>query len=331
MTCLFFGNGCNDPAQVTDVSGNQVNVVEYPCLSSSDDCLSSMEIEGGNLQLFSSFHLDSVSQIKGAIVTIHGHSRNADDYFDKMTSIVSGQGLADEVMVIAPKFITQYEQSSGSDWYWNTTSWKWGLQSYLSSNGNSLSTFKTIDFLLSKLSDKIQFPQLTDILVTGHSSGAAFIHMYSSTKNNNSYNNTNLHFSVVNNQYFVHPDSTRLQANGSLIVPQNCAVYNNWPYGYDALSPFMEIIGKENSKNNFLSNKVDYFIAELDTETGDISSGCQYEFLGNNRYEKNMNYKMFMDIAYPNHQHGFTTIPNLGHTTNTYSSAIFIEYIGSIF
>ena len=86
-----------------------------------------------------------------------------------------------------------------------------------------------------------------------------------------------------------------------------------------------------NSKNNFLSNKVDYFIAELDTETGDITSGCQYEFLGNNRYEKNMNYMGYMNMIYPGNQHGFTIIPGLGHTTNTYTSATFIEYIGSIF
>ena len=331
MTCLFFGNGCNDPEQVTNVSGNQGNIVEYPCLSSSDDCLNSMEIEGGNLQLFSSFHLDSVSQIKGVIVTIHGNNRNADDYFDKMTSIVSGQGLADEVMVIAPNFITQYEQSSGSDWYWNTTSWKWGLQSYTSSTGNNVSTFEVIDSLLSRLSNKDLFPQLTDILVTGHSSGAAFVHMYSSTKQNNIYINLNLHFSVVNNQYFLHPDSTRLLPNGSLTVIENCYAYNNWPYGLDVLSPYMDMIGKENSKNNFLSNKVDYFIAELDTETGDITAGCQYEFLGNNRYEKNMNYMEYMNMVFPVNQHGFTTIPGLGHTTNTYSSATFIEYINSIF
>ena len=93
----------------------------------------------------------------------------------------------------------------------------------------------------------------------------------------------------------------------------------------------MEIIGKENSKNNFLSNRVDYFIAELDTETGDITSGCQYEFLGNNRYEKNMNYMEYMNMVYPENQHGFTMIPGLGHTTNTYSSATFVEYIDSIF
>ena len=153
MICLLISNGCNDPAQVTDVTGDQSNFVEYPCLSSADDCINIIEIDGGNFQFYSSFHIDSsVSEIKGAIITIHGHSRNADDYFNKMISIVSGQGLKDEIMIISPKFITLYEQSTDADWYWNTTSWKWGLQSYTSSMGNNVSTFEVVDSLLSRLS-----------------------------------------------------------------------------------------------------------------------------------------------------------------------------------
>ena len=328
---LLFETGCENSVEITDVSGNYTNTVEYPCLSSSNDCLSSMSVNGGTFQFFSSFHLDSISEVKGAVITIHGHSRNADDYFDKMISVINGENLKDEVLVVSPKFNTLYEQSLESDWYWNTTSWKWGLQSYSNSNGNNVSTFELIDSLISKLSDKDKFPQLTNILVTGHSSGAAFVHMYSSTKYDNAYKDVNIHFSVVNNQYFLHTDSTRLQSNGSLSVLENCEIYNNWPYGLDALSPYMVSIGKENCENNFVSNKVDYFIAELDTETGDITSGCQYQFLGNNRYEKNMNYKTYIDLVYPNNQHGFIVIPNLGHTTNTYSSNTFTEYLGSIF
>ena len=48
-------------------------------------------------------------------------------------------------------------------------------------------------------------------------------------------------------------------------------------------------------------------------------------------YEKNMNYKTYMNLVYPSNQHGFTIIPNLGHTTNTYSSNIFKQYLVSVF
>ena len=88
---LFIINGCKDSTEVTDVTGYQSNFIEYPCLASTDDCLNIMEI-GGGISTYSSFHIDSLSEVKGAIITIHGHSRNADDYF-MLYFIVSGQGL----------------------------------------------------------------------------------------------------------------------------------------------------------------------------------------------------------------------------------------------
>ncbi len=322
---------CEETVSVTDVSNVGGSVIDYPCLSSSEDCINTMNVSSGTSQMYSSFHIDSTSEVRGVIITIHGHTRNADDYFDKMVSVVSSHGLKDDIMVISPQFGTIYEKSTDTDWYWNTTSWKWGLQSYSAPGGENVSSFSIIDSILNRLSDKNLFNNLSDVLITGHSSGAAFVHMYSASKENNQYRDLNIHFAVVNNQYFLHPDSTRLQSDGTLSVLENCNTYNQWPYGLENLSPYMTLIGQEETKNNFYSNKVDYFIAENDTETTGITSGCQYEVLGSNRYDKNINFMNYLDIHYQNNQHDHSVIPGLGHTTNTYSSETFTNYLNSIF
>ena len=59
-----FSVGCDESIQVTDVTGNQPNIIDYPCLSSSNDCLNSLSIKGGTFQFFSTFHLDSVSEVR---------------------------------------------------------------------------------------------------------------------------------------------------------------------------------------------------------------------------------------------------------------------------
>ena len=327
---IFIFFCCNEPVRVTEIGEVDVQV-EYPCLSSSNDCLSEIDISGGTFQMYSSFHIDSVSDVRGAIITMHGNNRNASDYYEKMISVVSSQMSTDEILIIAPKFITNYEKTYNSDWYWNTTSWKWGLQSYNSPLGESVSSFEVIDSILSKLSNEQLFRQLSDVIITGHSSGAAFVHMFSFSKPNNYFKELNLHFAVVNNQYFTHLDSTRMQPNGSLTALDDCDGYNDWPYGLENLSPYMDLIGKTNAKNNFFSNKVDYFIAENDIDPGGITSGCQYETLGANRFEKTINYITYLDAISPNNNHRHTIIPNLNHSSNTLSSDVFKTYIGSIF
>ena len=95
---------CEETVSVTDVSNVGGSVIDYPCLSSSEDCINTMNVSSGTSQMYSSFHIDSISEVRGVIITIHGHTRNADDYFDKMVSVVSSQGLKEDIILISPQF-----------------------------------------------------------------------------------------------------------------------------------------------------------------------------------------------------------------------------------
>ena len=80
----------------------------------------------------------------------------------------------------------------------------------MSDFGESISSFGVIDEVLLRLSNQNQFPNLSQVLITGHSSGAAFVQTYSSTKENNQYKNLMVRFAVANSQYFLYPDQQGL-------------------------------------------------------------------------------------------------------------------------
>ena len=316
---------------VTDVSGKANTERESPCLSEAANCMDTLKIDRGSINYYSSFDLDSSHDIRGVIVTVHGAARNGDDYFERMISVVQELGLQEEIAVIAPSFITLYEKQNELDWYWNTTSWKWGNQSYMSDLGESISSFGVIDEVLLRLSNQNQFPNLSQVLITGHSSGAAFVQTYSSTKENNQYKNLMIRFAVANSQYFLYPDSSRY-SNQGVYVPTNCNNYNNWPLGFTDSNPYIDVLGIENAKMFFLSNKVEYFVGQNDTETSDMSSGCSYEILGEHRYEKTIWFNNYLDISYPENHQEYSEVPGVGHNSiGMFTSETFKNYLRNLF
>ena len=53
---MFIFFCCNEPVRVTEIGEVDVQV-EYPCLSSSNDCLSEIDISGGTFQMLSLIHI----------------------------------------------------------------------------------------------------------------------------------------------------------------------------------------------------------------------------------------------------------------------------------
>ena len=327
---VFLVFSCKE-VEVTDVYNEEPITAEYPCVSDALNCLDSINIEGGSVNLYSSFSLDSVNLVSGAIIVVHGATRNGDDYFNRMISTIKSVGLEDSIMVIAPQFITEYEKVHSKDWYWNTTSWKWGNQSYMNGSQISISSFEVIDYLLSRVANTNKFPNLSKVLITGHSSGSAFTHTFASTKSNNTFRNLKIDFAVINNQYFLYPDSNRF-LNGALFTPNDCSNYNDWPLGLTDPNPYIENLGVEVASINLIGNRIDYFIGSNDTQINDMSSGCAYQILGEHRFQKTINFNDYLDISFENNLHQYTVVQGIGHSsTGMFFSNEFKSYINELF
>jgi len=130
----------------------------------------------------------NTTNIRAAVVIIHGMGRNADDYFCSGTSAASLQTNYDplSVLVVAPRFL---DPSDGQvvlttddvlpmRWGGNGDkfgAWRYGADATSPPPAAGISSFDAMDRLASALGDTNRFPNLERIAVAGHSSGGQFV------------------------------------------------------------------------------------------------------------------------------------------------------------
>ena len=136
------------------------------------------------LPYYSNLSLDEVyNDTKLAIVVLHGASRNADDYYDRMYAIVNCVDM-DSTMIIAPQFLRTEDLDannlSENVLYWtNTTNWTAGYTSGNTSAHNRpfrISSYSVMDTLLYRIATNN--PVLTKIVFVGFSAGGQFVNRY---------------------------------------------------------------------------------------------------------------------------------------------------------
>ena len=109
---------------------------------------------------------DSLQHINRVVVVIHGSSRNADDYYDRvLTAAVMANGAQDSTIIIAPQFQIPDDNPTSGFLYWQFNShWKKGHKS--SSNLSwRISSFAVIDTILNRLVNN--YANLQRIVIAG--------------------------------------------------------------------------------------------------------------------------------------------------------------------
>tara|TARA_Y100001936_G_scaffold15785_1_gene13435 strand:- start:4612 stop:5634 length:1023 start_codon:yes stop_codon:yes gene_type:complete len=321
---------CTEEKSVTDVGGViPQNDGQFPCLNSTSDCLNTLILGSDSewtFDYYSSFPLDSIWNVTGAIIVIHGFNRNADEYFENILSVVQSLDLEDRIIVIAPDFSTQDDNPDDQEILWTSNSWKVGSLSVYKTNKQQLSSFSVIDKIITDLNNEQNYPDLNTILVTGHSAGAQYTYLYSATNPvENTLNNKELLYAVANSSSYLYLNELR-EADSNYYIPSDCNNYNDWPFGLEDRNNYASNSSASEIIDQVIQRNVNYFNGLLDTAS--LAYGCEYTLQGANRLDTGQRYFDFLNYYFPNHSHSFNTVSGASHDNREmYLSTEFINLL----
>jgi hypothetical protein len=302
-----------------------------PCTSGNINCLQTVAVTAdgtADLQFYSSFpiyeEMARWESLTAAVIVIHGINRNANDYFNYLMQSLQAESLENNTVLIAPFFKSAAEAQDGEH-FWSSTAWREGQQS---SSSAKASSFEVVDQLIAQLANKARFPVLEKIVVTGHSSGGLFTHLFAAANTvEAAYPDINFDYVVANSQYFYYPDGQRVDENtNQLYIPAGCTGYDLWPMGYAVVPPYVGTTNTSTFNTQFVQRNITYLLGNgSGSDSALNTTDCYATLLGSSRYKRGENMYQYMELAYPGtHNHSRVIVDGIGHDgAGMYSSATF--------
>jgi len=118
-------------------------------------------------------------EITRAVLVFHGRLRNADVYWRSAQEAQAAAGAAQQTLMIVPQFLADDDvraHASPVDFlHWSPAGWEGGASAH---GPIAISSFEAIDAILARLADRSLFPNLTTVVVAGHSGGGQVVQRY---------------------------------------------------------------------------------------------------------------------------------------------------------
>ncbi len=232
-----------------------------PCTAATAECTEWLTFAAGPARslLYRTYSLTTPNPaVHRALIMVHGSNRNADHYFQTATAAAFLAGALADTVVISPRFASA-DRSCKDTLAPNEVSWSCGGDSWrsggTSASNKDLTSFDFIDTLLRKLADKRIFPNLTAIVIAGHSAGGQFVARYAMANRVHETLGVAVSYVVANPSSYAWPDATRpLPVDDATpeaaaagwkseqphtnfrygpFDPTKAPKYNEWPYGLE--------------------------------------------------------------------------------------------------
>lgn len=213
-----------------------------PCTKATATCERWVALGGpARTMVYSSYPLTKPNRaITRALIMVHGAGRNADHYFETATAAGFLAGALENTIIIAPHLIAGPDKPQSNEVLWPSRgdSWKSGG---MSPTNPTLSSFDVADELLRELANKKVFPNLTKIVIAGHSAGGQYATRYEmANKLHGTLGNVAVSYVVANPSTYAWPaavrplptgDASLVDAYKASLEPNAEKVHNQYTYG----------------------------------------------------------------------------------------------------
>jgi pimeloyl-ACP methyl ester carboxylesterase len=227
--------------------------------------------------------------IKRAVLVLHGLLRNADVYFRSALKAQAAAGPAGTAtLMIAPQFLAATDVRAHGlperTLYWSYEGWEGGEPAI---GPTPESSFFALDAILLRLGDRRLFPDLTQVVVAGHSGGGQVVQRYAVLGEAEAALRAHgiaVRYVVANPSSYAWFSADRPDE----AIANTCPGYDRWKYGMHDLPPYAARQDSAALETRYATRDVVYLLGTLDTNPNHpvLDKSCMAETQGPYRYAR---------------------------------------------
>jgi pimeloyl-ACP methyl ester carboxylesterase len=256
-------------------------------------------------------------EVTRVVVIFHGAGRDAIGYFDtakKARELAGEQGVG--AMIIAPHFLEREDLKTNPPpdekglLRWEPDGWKHGWPAMLPA---PLSSFEAIDAIVDRLADRTIFPNLTQVVLAGHSAGGQILQRYAIV----GPGAPKLTALGIHVRYVVANPSSYAYFSKDRPVPSKwCWEVNNWGYGMNKRPPYAAKGTSADFERAYVGRDIVYLLGAQDIYPSgeDIDTTCAAKAQGSCRLFRGHAYFAYMQRRNPGITHRLHEVPGAGHS-----------------
>jgi len=284
------------------------------------------------------------AEITRALIVIHGVGRDADNYFRHALAAAFLAGALENTVVVAPRFASHDGAACRDTCAAGEVNWqcqgreRWAAGGAASDN-LLITAFDALDEILRKLARREAFPNLTAIVLAGHSAGGQFVSRYEMANRVHELLSVPVSYVVANLSSYAYldalrPSSSALPASVSAAAPgyapppagnlpppfvpfpdaHNCTTYDNWPFGLQNRTGYAANLTENELRTQLAARPTTYLLGGLDIlPLFGFDASCSAMSQGPTRLARGLAFGRFVNEKY-GATHRTLVVPACGHS-----------------